>query len=129
MDTPVREEAKPSLVLNSAVPERARAGSPLSSELQKASEDATQAADFISPLLTKFYGREMHIRAWVILFRLDTANTPKKQLPNRLLDARIWRRPDVFENLRPDNLRAYGPEQNAFDDLGDARRISANGYA
>jgi hypothetical protein len=61
------EGSEPSLVLADKVPARQAPKLPLSPEIQKAADDHTQPADFISPLLTKFSGRETHIRGWVIL--------------------------------------------------------------
>ncbi|QNI32972.1 enterochelin esterase [Alloacidobacterium dinghuense] len=61
------EGSQPSLVLNSKAPARQTPKLPLPPEVQKAADDHTQPADFISPSLTKFSGRETRIRAWIIL--------------------------------------------------------------
>jgi hypothetical protein len=61
------EGSEPAFVLNSKVPEHEPRKLPLAPDVQKAGDEHTQPVDFISPLLTKFSGRETHIRAWVIL--------------------------------------------------------------
>ncbi|HEX3435479.1 MAG TPA: alpha/beta hydrolase-fold protein [Pseudacidobacterium sp.] len=61
------EGSEPSFVLSNTASEPAPRKLPLSPEMQKASDEAAHLADFTSPLLSKFYGRETHIRAWVIL--------------------------------------------------------------
>lgn len=58
--------AEPQITLTSVVP----AGTPptrLSPEQQKAADAAAHLEDLISPVLTRFSGRETRIRAWVIL--------------------------------------------------------------
>ena len=74
------EGSEPSFVLASKVPARPAPKLPLTPEVQKAAEEHTQLADFISPLLTKFSGRETHIRAWVIL-PPAYADHPKDRYP------------------------------------------------
>jgi len=59
--------AEPELTLTSVVPARTPPPSKLSEEQQKAADAATHLEDFTSPLLTRFSGRETHIRAWVIM--------------------------------------------------------------
>jgi len=61
------EGSEPSFVLANKVPARQAPKLPLSPEIQKAADEHTQPADFTSPLLTKFSGRETHIRGWVVL--------------------------------------------------------------
>jgi Putative esterase len=58
--------AEPELTLTSVVPARTPRGQ-LSEEQQKAADTATHLEDFVSPVLTRFSGRETHLRAWVIL--------------------------------------------------------------
>jgi S-formylglutathione hydrolase FrmB len=67
-------------VLSSKVPVRPSPKLALTPEVQKAAEEHTQPADFISPLLTKFSGRETHVRAWVIL-PPAYADHPKDRYP------------------------------------------------
>jgi Putative esterase len=74
------EGSEPSFVLSSKVPARPAPKLPLTPEVQKAAEEHTQPADFTSPLLTKFSGRETHIRAWVIL-PPAYADHPKDRYP------------------------------------------------
>ncbi len=57
---------EPRIALTSVVPARAPR-TQLSAEQQKAADAATHLEDFVSPVLTRFSGRETHIRAWVIL--------------------------------------------------------------
>ncbi len=71
---------EPSFVLNSRVPAPQPPKLPLAPEVQKAAEEHAQFADFASPLLTKFSGRETHIRAWVIL-PPGYAEHPKDKYP------------------------------------------------
>lgn len=61
------EGSEPSFVLTSKVPEAAPRKLPLTPEVQKAADEATQPLDFTSALLTKFSGRETHIEGWVVL--------------------------------------------------------------
>lgn len=58
---------EPTLVLNEKVPARAERKLPISAEVQGAAEKSVQPADFVSPALTAFSGRETHIRGWVVL--------------------------------------------------------------
>src|SRR3984885_3132680 len=53
---------EPSLVLSDAVPERAPRVT-----LTPEQETAAHAEDFVSPVLSKFFGRPVHMRAWVIV--------------------------------------------------------------
>jgi enterochelin esterase-like enzyme len=57
---------EPELILNSVVPQR-KPPSQLSAAQQKAADAAAHIEDFTSSMLTRFSGRETHIRAWVIL--------------------------------------------------------------
>jgi hypothetical protein len=57
---------EPEIILTTVVPDRTPR-SQLPSEQQKAAEAAAQLEDFTSPLLTRFSGCDIHIRAWVIL--------------------------------------------------------------
>lgn len=59
--------SEPALVLNSTVPERAMPKLPMSAEEQRLAATSTDAIDFQSILLTKFFGRSIHMRGWVIL--------------------------------------------------------------
>jgi hypothetical protein len=74
------EGSEPSFVLSSKVPAPEPRKLPFTPEIQKAADEHTQPADFISPLLTKFSGREIHIRAWVILPPTYTDH-PKEKYP------------------------------------------------
>jgi len=74
------EGSEPSFVLTNKVPARQAPKLPLTPEILKAAEEHTQPADFTSPLLTKFSGRETHIRAWVILPPTYTER-PKDKFP------------------------------------------------
>jgi enterochelin esterase-like enzyme len=74
------EGSEASFVLANKVPAPEPPKLPLTPEVQKAAADHTQPADFTSPLLTKFSGRETHIRAWVIL-PPAYADSPKDRYP------------------------------------------------
>jgi hypothetical protein len=58
---------EPTLVLNETVPARQMPKLPISAEVQAAAEKSIHPADFVSPALTAFWGRETHIRGWVVL--------------------------------------------------------------
>jgi Putative esterase len=58
--------AEPALTLSSIVPAR-KPGSQLSEMQLKAADAAAHLEDFTSPILTRFYGHDTHIRAWVFL--------------------------------------------------------------
>jgi hypothetical protein len=60
--TPVAGASVPALVLTQVVPE---APDPLAQRPEVGS--ATRALDMISPVLTRFWGRETHMRGWVLL--------------------------------------------------------------
>ena len=59
--------SEPALTLNSTVPEPPAPKLPLSADEQKAAAAATEPVDFQSALLTKFFGRSIKMRGWVIL--------------------------------------------------------------
>jgi hypothetical protein len=59
--------SEPALVLNHVDEARAPRPLPLKPEELAAAEKATTLVDFVSPALTAFSGREMHIRGWVVL--------------------------------------------------------------
>lgn len=61
------EGSEPSFVLDSRVSAPQPRKLPLAPDVLKAAGEHSELADFTSPLLTKFSGRETHIRAWVIL--------------------------------------------------------------
>ena len=61
------EGSEPSFTLSSTAPARQAPKLPLPPEVQKVADEHAELADFTSPLLMKFSGRETHIRAWVIL--------------------------------------------------------------
>ena len=58
--------AEPALTLTSVVPARTRPSQLPEAQL-KAAEAAAHLEDFTSPILSRFYGRDTHIRAWVFL--------------------------------------------------------------
>ena len=58
--------AEPELTLSSVVPARTPQSNPSEAQ-QKAADAASHLEDFVSPVLTRFSGRETRIRAWVIL--------------------------------------------------------------
>ena len=59
--------SEPSLALNAVVPEPPARKSPLTAEQQQAAETAIDPIDHKSALLTHFFGRESHLRGWVVL--------------------------------------------------------------
>ncbi|MGC2618777.1 MAG: alpha/beta hydrolase-fold protein [Acidobacteriaceae bacterium] len=70
---------EPAFVLDSVAPARSMRPLPASADVA-AAEHATEPADFVSPALTAFSGRETHIRAWVVL-PPDYAQHPKQRYP------------------------------------------------
>jgi hypothetical protein len=74
------EGSEPSFALTTKVPTRQAPKLPLTPEIQKAADEHTQPADFTSPLLTEFFGRETQIRAWVIL-PPTYSDHPKEKYP------------------------------------------------
>lgn len=74
------EGSEPSFVLSGKVPAPEPRKSSLAPDVQKAADEHTELADFTSPLLTKFSGRETHIRGWIIL-PPGYAEHPKEKYP------------------------------------------------
>ena len=72
--------AEPAFVLDHAAPARTPRPLPLSPEVMAAADKATERADFVSPALTAFSGRETHIRGWVVL-PPDYAQHPHDRYP------------------------------------------------
>lgn len=58
---------EPAFVLDQVVPERKLPPLKMSPDVLSAAEASTHLADFASPALTAFWGRPMHVRAWVVL--------------------------------------------------------------
>jgi hypothetical protein len=56
------QTAEPNLVLNAVVPER-----PAPANLPPGFDRDAQLEDFVSPALTAFFGRPVHLRAWVVV--------------------------------------------------------------
>jgi hypothetical protein len=63
---PAPSATEPLLTLNETVPERPPRKSPLSEAEQQGAKRGIQAEDFVSPLLSRFWGRPVHIRAFVV---------------------------------------------------------------
>ncbi|HEY7307672.1 MAG TPA: alpha/beta hydrolase-fold protein, partial [Bryobacteraceae bacterium] len=63
---PAASTTEAPLTLNEAVPERPPRKSPLSEAEQQAAKRSIKNEDFISPLLSRFWGRPIHIRAFVV---------------------------------------------------------------
>ena len=83
---------QPTFTLNEVVPDRPARPDP------PGFEKSAHLEDFVSPALTAFSGRPIHVRAWVITppdYDLALQGT----LPHGLLDARLWRRPEWEPNL------------------------------
>ena len=59
--------SEPAFELNGFAPERPGRPSPLGANELAVAEQSTEQEDFVSPALTKFWGRETHLRAWVVL--------------------------------------------------------------
>jgi len=58
---------KPTFVLDQVASPRTPRPLPLSADVLAAADHATESADFVSPVLTAFSGRETHLHAWVVL--------------------------------------------------------------
>lgn len=58
---------EPALVINSVVPPAPPPKLPLSAEEEKAAAASTEAIDMQSSAMTKFFGRPINLRGWVIL--------------------------------------------------------------
>lgn len=58
---------EPTLTLNTTVSESPAPTSRLTAEQQRAAEASTEPIDMKSSLLTNFFGRETHLRGWVVL--------------------------------------------------------------
>lgn len=58
---------EPAFTLDSVAPARTPRPLPMSADAAAAADRAIEPADFVSPALTAFSGRETHIRAWVVL--------------------------------------------------------------
>ena len=71
---------EPAFVLDQTTPPRTLRTPPLSPEVLAAAEHSIEPADFVSPALTAFSGRETHIRAWVVL-PPDYAQHPRDRYP------------------------------------------------
>jgi S-formylglutathione hydrolase FrmB len=59
--------SEPTFVLDKVVPERKMPNLKMSAEVLAAAKASMHLADFVSPALTAFWGRPMHMRAWVVL--------------------------------------------------------------
>lgn len=58
---------EPTFALHAVAPARTPRPLPLSGDALAAAERSIEPADFVSPALTAFSGRETHIRAWVVV--------------------------------------------------------------
>ncbi len=58
---------EPAFVLDQVVPRHTMPTPKMSPEILAAAKASIHAADFVSPALTAFWGRPMHVRAWVVL--------------------------------------------------------------
>jgi putative esterase len=59
--------SEPVFELNSVAHEPSQRSLPLSPEEVAKAEQSIELQDLVSPVLTKFFGRETHLRAWVVL--------------------------------------------------------------
>lgn len=94
---------EPAFTLDQAAPERPARPLGMSAEASAAAEQATQPADFVSPALTAFSGRETHIRAWVVL-PPGYADHPHERYPT------VWWTHGFggkFDTIRPSALMIY----------------------
>ena len=107
---------EPAFTLNDVVPERPARPDPAGFE------KSAHLEDFVSPTLTAFSGRPIHIRAWVIT-PPDYDAHPKESLSHRLLHAWLRRPISVREDLWRINARSDDEAQTTAHDLGHARRI------
>lgn len=58
---------EPAFVLDKVVPEKKPPAPKLKPNVLASAEQSMHPADFVSPVLTAFWGRPTHIRAWVVL--------------------------------------------------------------
>ena len=114
--------AEPDLILNGVVPAR-----PAPTNLPSGFDRDAHQEDFVSPVLSAFFGQPVHMRAWVVVPPGYEANCPCT-LSHGLLDARLRRQSVLRGGLRLPYLSAHGARQNAAHDLGDARRILRHRY-
>jgi hypothetical protein len=88
----------------------------------------TQPIDFVSPALTRFWGRPIHMHGWVL--------TPPRlrrpshgALSDRLLHHRLWRDRGWVDAGRGLHGQRHGHRRCAADDLGPFGRVQPNGHA
>ena len=101
--TPGRGD-EPTFVLDRTAPARNLRTPPLSPEVLAAAAHAIEPADFVSPALTAFSGRQTHIRAWVVL-PPDYAQHPRERYPTVYWTHGFGARLDT---IRPSALMIYG---------------------
>lgn len=94
---------EPAFVLDQTAPPRTLRTPPLSPEVLAAAEHSIEPADFVSPALTAFSGRETHIRAWVVL-PPDYAQRPRDRYPTVYWTHGFGAK---LETIRPSALMIY----------------------
>jgi hypothetical protein len=104
------KSATPNIILTSLVPER-----PAPPSLPEGFDRDSHEEDFVSPALSAFFGRPIHMRY--------------DPVPHRLLDPRLHQQPDQCKILRGNDLSAHDAGQTAAHDLGHARRVLCHGYS
>ena len=98
--------AEPVLSLDRRVVEDPQHAAAFAKLKEAATADVAQYDEIESPLLTRFWGRPVKIRAWVIL-PPTYATHADGNLPDRVLDARIRRRHRRRAGVGPAHLRTH----------------------
>jgi hypothetical protein len=114
---------EPVLTLNSTVPESAP---PVQDDAR--ARNAIHAEDFVSPALSRFWGRPVHMRSWVVE-PPGLQGTSRRPLSRCLLYARLRRKSGTDPAGCRRCLPAHGGKENARYSVDLARRVTANRYA
>ena len=111
-----QQQLPPALTLTMTVPEPP---DPLSNATDLLS--ALEPVDFRSTVLSRFWGRDIHMKAWVLL-PPGYRSHPGTALSDGLLHPRFWRHSALLaQPLRSATLSTDAKRQNAADDMGAAR--------